>query len=365
MHHDRHGFSDRNPEDNSESLKIVLIDDSNVVRAVLERILSASPKFTVVASAASAQEAMAYLAKNEADIIILDIEMPTGNGLDAMPELLAISDARILVLSSLAEPGGVAAVRALTLGACDTLAKPGRSSFGGQFATILHDKLVGLGRSVARELVPAGPVIMRDYDYSNNVVDCIAIGSSTGGIPAMQEFFAALDAHIDVPIFLTQHLPASFLPFLVSQLGEVVSRKVFLAQDGQRCEHGYIYIAPSSGHLQITGNGKDKKIQICPETNGRYMPSVDPMFSSVAKHYGKNAIAIVLSGMGRDGLLGTEEIAERGGHVYAQDPASSVVWGMPGVVSRSGLASAILPPADIGQHISDHYVTSKSLESAA
>lgn len=356
MHHDRHSFSAISDNSNNSALKIVLIDDSTVIRAVLEHILAACSQFSVVASVSSAQEAKLYLAENEADIIILDIEMPTGNGLDAMPGLLAISDARILVLSSIAETGSVAAVRALSLGACDTLAKPGRSSFSGEFAKVLQDKLTSLGRSVARELLPAGPVIMRDYDYSNNIVGCIAVGSSTGGIPAIQNLLAALDDKIDAPILITQHLPASFLPFLVSQLGEMTSRSVFLAEDGQKCQRGHIYVAPASGHLQLSGV-HNKTIKILRKVVGRYMPSVDPMFESVASHYGAQAIAVILSGMGRDGLLGTEKISDMGGHVYAQDPATSVVWGMPGVVSRSGLASAILSPTDIGQHISCNYVS--------
>lgn len=356
MYHNQHRFSAKSNDDSNNALKIVLIDDSTVVRAVLERILSSCSQFSVVASVPSAQDAMRYLSENEADIIILDIEMPTGNGLDAMPDLLAISDARILVLSSIAEAGSAAAVRALSLGACDTLAKPGRATFSGQFAGILQEKLTSLGRSVTRELLPTGPVIMRDYDYSNNIVDCIAIGSSTGGIPAIQDFLTALDDKIDAPILITQHLPASFLPFLVRQLGEMTSRKVFLAEDGQKCERGHIYVASASGHLQLSG-AQHKTIKILRQAVGRYMPSVDPMFESVASHYGAHAIAIILSGMGRDGLLGTEKISENGGHVYAQDPATSVVWGMPGVVSRSGLASAILPPTDIGQHISANYVS--------
>jgi two-component system chemotaxis response regulator CheB len=356
MHHDRDSFSAISGKSKNNALKIVLIDDSTVVRAVLERILSANSQFSVVASVSSAQDAMLYLAENEADIIILDIEMPTGNGLDAMPGLLAISDARILVLSSIAESGSVAAVRALSLGACDTLAKPGRSTFSGQFAEVLQDKLKSLGRSVARELMPTGPVIMRDYDYSNDVAGCIAIGSSTGGIPAMQDLLAALDDNIDAPIFITQHLPASFLPFLVRQLGEMTSRTVFLAEDGQKCERGHIYVAPACGHLQLSG-AHNKTIKILREVVGRYMPSVDPMFESIANHYGAKAIAVILSGMGRDGLLGTEKISDMGGHVYAQDPATSVVWGMPGVVSRSGLASAILSPTNIGQHISSNFVS--------
>jgi len=163
---------------------------------------------------------------------------------------------------------------------------------------------------------------------------------------------------MEAPILITQHLPGSFLPFLIQQLSEKIARTVVLATDGMRCEPNHVYIAPSTGHLQITNDANGKKIKILQEKLNRYMPSVDPMFESMGDNFGDKAIAIIFSGMGRDGLLGAEKVADMGGHVYAQDPASSVIWGMPGVVSRSGLASAILPPADMARHISRHYTVS-------
>lgn len=336
-------------------IRVILIDDSVVVRSILERIISVHPQFDVVASFSGTQAALNFLETHIVDIIILDIEMPCGNGLDAMPGLLALSDARILVLSSQAEPGGAAAVRALSIGACDTLAKPGRSSFAGQFGEILLSKLKSLGRSVVRELIPAQPVVMREYGDSGALLDCIAIGSSTGGIPAIIDFISVLDRNIHAPILLTQHLPAAFLPFLVRQLSEHTHRDVKLAQQNMRIENNTIYIAPGEGHMQIAAGKSGKYFTITDSKNGQYMPAVDPMLEAVAEHYGAGAIAVILSGMGRDGLLGVEKIADAGGRVYAQDPATSVVWGMPGVVARAGLASAILPPRQIASHIAVTY----------
>ncbi|MEO1044627.1 MAG: chemotaxis protein CheB [Pseudomonadota bacterium] len=338
-----------------ESTRVMLIDDSSVVRSILDRVISAHPQFDVVASFAGAGPALEYLQRDSVDIIVLDIEMPCGNGLDAMPELLALSEARILVLSSRAEPGGAAAVRALSIGACDTLAKPGRSSFAGQFGEILLEKLTSLGRSVARELIPAEPVVIREYDDPGGTLDCIAIGSSTGGIPAMLEFIAEIDDDIRAPILLTQHLPAAFLPFLVRQLAENTPRRVWLAEQGMPVQRDSIYVAPGNGHMQIAPGRSGACFAITEDEAGRYMPAVDPMLASVAKRYGKAAVAIILSGMGRDGLLGVEQIADAGGRVYAQDPATSVVWGMPGVVARAGIASAILPPRQIAAHIAATY----------
>lgn len=335
--------------------RVMLIDDSVVVRSILHRLIYAHPQFDIVASVAGAPAALALLETQEVDVIILDIEMPCGNGLDAMPDLLARSDARILVLSSLAEPGGEAAVRALSIGACDTLAKPGRSSFGGQFASILMDKLTALGQPVSRQSGSAEPPVIRSHMPDTSRLACLAIGSSTGGIPAITEFLTALDPNIPVPILLTQHLPAAFLPFLVRQFNAQNNRKVKLAQQGMPVEANTVYVAPGTGHMQIVGQGSAKKFAIAPDQAGRYVPAVDPMLASVAEHYGASAAAVILSGMGRDGLLGAEKIAAKGGRVYVQDPATSVVWGMPGVVARAGMASAILPPAQIAAHIAASY----------
>ncbi|WOE76458.1 chemotaxis protein CheB [Alterisphingorhabdus coralli] len=336
-------------------IRVMLVDDSMVVRSIVERLVSAHPQFEVVASLSGAQLALEVLKTQSVDIIILDIEMPCGNGLDAMPEMLALSDARILVLSSIAEPGGEAAVRALGMGACDTLAKPGRSSFAGQFGDILLDKLTALGRSHAGEAVLAKPLVTRAHCDGVSSPECIAIGSSTGGIPAMLEFVQALDDNIRAPIFLTQHLPGAFLPYLVRQLAEKTDRKVQLAETGERVAPKTIYIAPGHGHIMLVPAGEGRCIAVDTAGGERYVPAVDPMLDAVAEHYGDRAVAIILSGMGRDGFLGAKKVADAGGRVYAQDPATSTVWGMPGAVAREGIASAILPPAQIAADIARSY----------
>ncbi|MDM7957142.1 chemotaxis protein CheB [Blastomonas sp.] len=340
--------------------RVLIVDDSLVMRSIVQRIVEAAPGFSVCASLPSAQAALDFLARDSADIILLDIEMPRRSGLDALPDLIAASHrARILVLSSHCREGAPATLKALALGASDTLSKPDQQLYPQSFITALHDKLHVLGDAArfSREAmppVPARPVI------THSTLDCIAIGSSTGGISAIHEFLGALDPGIDAPILVTQHLPADFMPFLVRHIADLGLRPVHLAEDGAVLQRGHIYCAPGNAHLGLRASGETIRVALIPEwPRTAYKPSVDPMFTAVARCFGASGAGVMLSGMGADGLAGAHLLADEGAPVYVQDAQSSTVWGMPGAIARAGLASVMLPPAGIARFIADCWLEPK------
>ena len=324
----------------------MLVDDSNVARAIFARVLGDRDRIEIVAEAADSAEALAILAVTSVDVILLDIEMPKRSGLDALPDILAASgDARVIVVSSFVEENGAAAVEALSLGACDTLAKPGRAGFGGRFSEVLVEKVARLGRS-GRKSAHKSPISSAPVTFT--VPDCIAIGASTGGIPVIYKLIASLDPKLDCPIFIVQHLPEAFMDFFARQLAAYTQRIVSVAARGTEVMPGQIYVAPGNAHLVCRRSGSKYIIDHVTEyAESRYCPSVDALFTSVAQSYGAGALAIVLSGMGNDGAAGARKLADSGANIWVQDADSSVVWGMPGAVARENLANAILSPDEM------------------
>lgn len=336
----------------------MLVDDSIVVRSITERIIEHAGGFDIVASVPGAGDALAFLDRGRVDVIVLDIEMPGMNGLVALPQLLAkAGNARVIILSANADEGGPAAIEALALGAADTLLKPGRGTFAGTFGDTLVARIRALAASDVRPavierktgepaLVPVAP------DLPSRTLSAIAIGASTGGIVAINALLGALPKRVDCPIFITQHLPGGFMSFFADQLARETGRKILVGEDGMRVADATVYLAPGEAHMRVTRLSGQPHVMLdrSPSPVGA-CPAVDPMMASIAEVYGAHACAVMLSGMGRDGLEGVREVRRAGGLVLAQDVASSVVWGMPGAVAREGLAEAVLDPTALGRLI--------------
>lgn len=334
-------------------IRLLIVDDSAVARAVFARMVGDRPEFEIAATVPSADAAMAVLSRDQVDIILLDIEMPGRDGLTALPGLLEASrGARVLIVSSSAEQGAAATVQALTLGAADTLAKPGASAFGGSFAQTLADKLIRIGHapeSSAAEGRPREPLPQfRLRALQDHRVACLAIGASTGGLHALSDLLRRLPASFAAPILITQHLPPAFMPIFAAQVQDMANRPATVARPGMALARGRVLVAPGEGHLSVEFAGGTARVRITQErVESGCLPSVDPMFASVADTFGEGAVGVVLSGMGRDGLRGAERMAAAGADVLVQDRDSSVVWGMPGAVATANLAGAVLPPAQI------------------
>jgi two-component system, chemotaxis family, protein-glutamate methylesterase/glutaminase len=330
-------------------IRVMLVDDSIVARSIFARVLGKHDQIEIVCEAEDTDAALAHLDDLDVDIILLDIEMPKRSGLEALPDIQAKANgARILVVSAFAEENGPAAIQALSLGACDTLAKPGRSGFSGRFSEILIDKVVRLGRS-GRNRADASYAAKLAVEYQQVVRPlCIAIGSSTGGIPPIYEIVRNLNPALDCPIFITQHLPEAFMSFFARQLDGLTHRTVKVAEPGEPVKNNYIYIAPGDAHLVCRRERNGVVLEhLTHYAPSRYCPSVDAMFESLAKVYGAGSMGIILSGMGNDGASGARCVADAGGSVLVQDMETSVVWGMPGAAARDGVATAILAPVQM------------------
>jgi two-component system, chemotaxis family, protein-glutamate methylesterase/glutaminase len=342
----------RNDSVTVSPIRVLIVDDSAVARAALSRVVGESTGFEIAAALDGARRAIGWLANNAADIVLLDIQMPGLDGLAALPALIEASGgARILVVSTLAGDGARATIRALALGAADTLAKPDIGGLGRHFGDLLLDKMLRLGK--AR---PAALTESRERQLLRAVAEtpigCLAIGASTGGLHALAAFFANLPQEFDAPILVTQHLPPIFMPFFADQLSALSGRSARVARDGETVKRGDLLVAPGDRHLALVRRGKKVCTVLLDQAAvSRCCPSVDPMFSAAAEVYRDDAVGVVLTGMGRDGEIGAGAIAAAGGTIIVQDPVSSAVWGMPGTVARAGLASLIATPSALATYV--------------
>ncbi|APR52980.1 response regulator [Sphingomonas koreensis] len=335
------------PDRDGGSVRVLIVDDSVVARAVLGRMIEGMGRFRIAGSVSDVAGALAFLATNRADVILLDLEMPGIHGLTALPDLIAAGQgAKVLVVSSAADDGAAAAVHALALGAADTLVKPGVGNFAGRFAAVLEDRLMRLF-----DTDDAAASISSHADRAPGEFDIVAVGASTGGIHALSQMLRAIPPSFQVPILVTQHLPASFMSYFAAQLAVLAGRPCEVAADHIRVRPGRMLVAPGDAHLRIVRAGEGYyavRLSHEPVASG-CMPSVDPMFDSIADLFGARGLGVVLSGMGRDGAVGAKRLIDAGGSVIVQDKASSVVWGMPGAIAES--AAAVLPPDEIGRII--------------
>jgi two-component system chemotaxis response regulator CheB len=330
-------------------LRLMIVDDSQVARAVISRMLAAFADFEVVATAADAGEALRLLPTIPVDIVLLDVEMPGESGLEALPEIVRLGrGARVLIVSSFCDGDADAAVSALAPGAAETLSKPGAEAFSGRFSEILADRLRRMGR---REMAPQGAPAQPPIAAK---LGCLAVGASTGGLHAVTALLAALPAKIGAPILITQHLPAAFVPFFARQVEAASGRTTRIAEDGLELRAEEIVLAPGDAHIRLEQRGARVVVRLDRTTvKGGCLPSVDVMLDSVAATYGRSALGVMLSGMGRDGLAGSRELVAKGGAMMAQDRQSCAVWGMPKVVVEAGLACAVLPPAELAARVAE------------
>ena len=333
-------------------VRIMIVDDSLTVRTVFTRMLQREDEMRLVTTANTAEKGIEALASHEIDVIMLDLEMPGMGGIEALPKLQAAAPkAQILVISSLTADGAEHTVKALSLGAADTMLKPRPGGFNDDYRDTLLGKIRALAGVDAAAARPAAPVAVAPKRLGKRP-QVVAIGASTGGIHALNLFLRKVPENFDLPILITQHLPDSFIPVFAKQMEMAARRPAVLADEGVEIRRGEIIIAPGHGHMVVRKSGGRVVCGLAyhPVRSG-CMPSVDPMFETLAEAYEGQVAAVLLSGMGRDGTEGAQAIAAAGGSIYAQSAETCAVWGMPRAVTEMGLAVAALPPEELAEKV--------------
>ena len=362
----------------SGPIRVMVVDDSVVIRGMISRWIEAEPDMVVAASMRTGLDALNNIERSTPDVVVLDIEMPDLDGLSALPRLLAKKrDLIVIMASTLTRRNAEISFKALALGASDYLPKPESTremsaadtfkrdllfkirSFGARLRrnapapSIVPTAAPERAQAPVRPVVPvappaSAPVVLRPFSHTAPRV--LLVGSSTGGPQALLSLVAEIGSVIDrVPVLITQHMPPTFTTILAEHLARASGRPAREAVAGEPVLPGRIYLAPGGLHMRVARKGTAAEIALDdgPQINF-CKPAVDPLFASAIDVWQSAILAVVLTGMGSDGMRGGKSIVDAGGSVIAQDEASSVVWGMPGAAAHAGICAAVLPLDQIG-----------------
>jgi two-component system chemotaxis response regulator CheB len=349
------------PLDKSK-ISVLLVDDSAVVRSFYKRIINETPDITVVATAGNGQEGVDFLKKNSTavDVVLMDVDMPVMDGLTALPKLLALKPSVSIIISSgLSERSAELSIKTLALGAKDFIPKPQAKNellSGQDFKDALLGRIRALTskRNTASRPVSNSAPRVRTQSRSFPI-NALAIGASTGGPQALLQILKDTPNPKSIPLFITQHMPPMFTTILAKQISETTSWPCVEAVSGETARPGHAYLAPGDYHLTLSGTAAAPRMELNQNPQENFCrPAVDPMARSLAAVYGRGLLLVILTGMGTDGAKGAEVVAAAGGTIWAQDEATSIVWGMPGAAAATGLCNQILPLPLIASTLSRH-----------
>lgn len=365
-------------------IRIMLVDDSAVIRGFLARFFAEDSEIEIVASVTNGQQAIdAFKRYDPIDVVILDIEMPVMDGITALPEILKVSPhTQVIMASTLTQKNAAVTFKALSIGASECLAKPtstGEMTTTSFFKVELLEKTRSLGRvaqtkrgALAPVPKPAVATSVSQSQQSSQVhpsqssvasarsvykgpFRAVGIGSSTGGPQALVKVLGDLantKDHRNYPIFITQHMPPTFTKTLADNIQDKTGIPCVEAEDGMSVANGHAYVAPGDYHMHVVKGAGGMTIRLSQDPPENYCrPAVDVMYRSLIEVYGNQFLSVILTGMGSDGLKGAQTLTEKQGVVIAQDEQTSVVWGMPGAVSEAGICYDILPLERIGEKI--------------
>ncbi|MFZ4700210.1 MAG: protein-glutamate methylesterase/protein-glutamine glutaminase [Candidatus Methylumidiphilus sp.] len=347
-------------------LKVLVIDDSALIRSIMREIINSQPDMVLVGVAPDPIIARDLIKQTNPDVLTLDVEMPKMDGIDFLRRLMHLRPMPVLMLSSLTEKGSEVTLQALELGAVDFVTKPKLSIQAGmlEYADMIADKIrLVASAKVTRQFASTAGKPRREplaaiHNKLTSSEKLIIIGASTGGTEAIKNFLMRMP--LDCPgILVTQHMPEGFTRSFAQRLSSLCGIAVKEAEDGERVLPGNAYIAPGHSHLLLTRSGANyvAKLDGGPPVN-RHRPSVDVLFKSAAVNAGKNCVGVIMTGMGKDGACGMLEMSHAGAHTFAQDEASCVVYGMPKEAVSLGGVDEIAPldelPARVLTYLSTH-----------
>ena len=344
-------------------IRVLFVDDSALVRSMLKQVFQEDERFQVAGEACDGKEAVSKAREGNIDLIIMDINMPVMDGIEATRQIAAFSPAAIVMFTT--EDTMDSIYRSISAGALEVLQKPNLTDMTEEMLRNFREKIYVISQSRKDKVqffsnrTVQQPAASQEQEGTNSRLpsgiprkkyDILFVGSSTGGPSAIQSLLQQLPNDFPLPIMITQHIDKLFDRQLVKWLGDTTKFKVSLARDGEFPEEGHVYIAPADKHLVIGSIGGRYVMQLNNDPPVHFLkPSVDKMFSSAAAVVGDKVLAVILTGMGKDGAEGAVAIRQNGGSMLAQDEQSCIVFGMPKAVIEAGAAQAVLPLDKIGE----------------
>jgi len=344
------------------TVKVLIVDDSSFFRKRLAEIIAADPRLEVVATASNGEEALQQVHIHKPDVVTMDLEMPVMDGITAVRKIKALRQTPVLMLSTWTTEGAKSTLDALEAGATDFMPKrfedlsSDRSEAQKKLCQRVYQLASGFYASQYKPLQQevAKPAATARNNVPIKLPDLVIIGTSTGGPVALQKVLTLLPATFPCPILLVQHMPASFTPSFAERLDTQCQIQVKQAEHGESLKAGTAYLAP--GGQQMLLKGRPQRLYLNVENGDEtqtYKPCVNLTFNSVATVCGDKTLAIILTGMGTDGREGCQAIKNKGGIIWAQDQASSTIYGMPMAIAKAGLADKILNLSEIGRQLGE------------
>ncbi|MCA9041318.1 MAG: chemotaxis response regulator protein-glutamate methylesterase [Planctomycetaceae bacterium] len=344
-------------------IRVLIVDDSAVIRGLLARALQTDSEIEVAGTSMHGEAALSFLRRNDADVVLLDVEMPVMDGIATLQEIQKqYPGVHVVMVSSYTMAGAEDTVAALSMGAAGCVAKPisnSPSDSVNQLSKELLPIVKSLGRS--RHQKSDSPTPIRRQEFSSPVPGpmitphIVVIGTSTGGPQALRTVLTGLPKDFPLPILIVQHMPPMFTPMLAKHIAQDTGRPAKEAEHNEPIQRGVTYVAPGDYHMMINKLGERMVLQLNQNEPEHYCrPSVNPLFRSAAEWYRNKVLGVMLTGMGEDGIEGTRKLVENGGYMMAQNEATCVVYGMPRAVIEAGLAKQILPLDQVANQIAKH-----------
>ncbi len=352
-------------------IRVLIVDDAVVIRRIVSDVLGADPEIEVVGTAANGKIGLARIPQLNPDLVTLDVEMPEMDGLQTIREIRkTYPRLPVIMFSTLTSRGASATLDALSAGASDYVTKPANVGSVAVAMARIREELIPKIKHLCQKASPvprqdaAAPIMARSIRTIPRIagaVEAVVIGVSTGGPNALAEVIPAIPGTLPVPVLIVQHMPPVFTKVLAERLNQQSALMVKEGEAGERIVPGVVYIAPGDWHMSVERIGTDCRIRLTqspPENSCR--PAADVLMRSAATAFGAGTLGVVLTGMGQDGLRGSEAIQDAGGSIFVQDEATSVVWGMPGYVARANLADRQVPLSEVASEITRRVMEKRS-----